>query len=118
MELTFDVYDTVAQRERGQRIASDERPSTPALAVLDRLEQTVRPSVSDWCNVSAFIHAIINTSRVAASCTMAATRPSSLYFTVASSTSDAEIGVVAGIASAYAAGLAAPPEIRAGAAMT
>jgi hypothetical protein len=41
-----------------------------------------------------------------------------LYFTVASSTSDAEIGVVAGIASAYAAGLAAPPEIRAGAAMT
>src|SRR5207237_8692855 len=39
MELTFDVYDTVAQRERGQRIASDERPSTPALAVLDRLEQ-------------------------------------------------------------------------------
>ena len=57
-----------------------------------RLQNTVRPSASVSRSVSAVIHAIISTSRVVASCTMAGTRPSALYVTCASCSSVATIG--------------------------
>ena len=47
----------------------------------ERDQNTVRPCSRLIRNVSAFIHAIIRTARVSTSCTMAATRPSALYFT-------------------------------------
>ena len=43
----------------------------------DRLQNHVRPVSSDRRSDSAFIHAIISTSSVPSSCTMAGTRPSS-----------------------------------------
>ena len=52
-----------------------------------RLQNTVRPVSSVARRVSSFIHAIISTSPVPSSCTMAGTRPSALYVTVASCSS-------------------------------
>ncbi len=37
--ITIDLEQSIAQHQCGQRIATDERPATPALTVLDRFEQ-------------------------------------------------------------------------------
>ena len=63
----------------------------------DRLQNTVRPSSRDRRSVVSFIHAIINTSPVPSSCTMAGTSPSRSYFTVARSSSRMAIGVTSGM---------------------
>jgi hypothetical protein len=47
---TIDADDPVAQDQRGDRIAADEREAAPALAMLDRLEQESR-AVSDELGV-------------------------------------------------------------------
>src|SRR5947209_17506325 len=61
-----------------------------------RDQKTVRPSSSERRSVASLHHAIIKTSPVPASCTMAGTSPLASYFTVASCSSVAAIGVMAG----------------------
>src|SRR4051794_9156951 len=62
----------------------------------DRLQNVMRPVSSVWRSVAGFMYPIMRTSLVPCSCTIAATSPAASYFTVASSSSDAAMGVPTG----------------------